>query len=133
MTGLDYALCCDDESGLALSNWRALETWEALEKLILILLKDSNFSTHSMLYSWKDGHHLALAKEPYSWRAALEEIKSSDLSVKCAGLEKGEEKILMADKPAMLKIAGEITNGLMHSYTTRHKVSFDHRVSKVPF
>ncbi|MHB1868353.1 MAG: hypothetical protein ACYCPP_05345 [Nitrososphaerales archaeon] len=133
MAGLDYALCCDDESGIALSNWRALEIWGSLEKLILILLKDSNFSTHSILYSWKDGHHLALAKEPYSWRAALEEIKNSDLLAKCAHLEKGEEKTLITDKPTMLKIAGEITNGLMHSYTSRHKISFGHRDSKVPF
>ena len=30
----------------------------------------------------------------------------------------------MSDKPMMLKIAGEITNGLMHSYTSRHKTKF---------
>lgn len=124
-------MSCINESGTILSNWRALETWESLEKLIAILLKDSNFSSHEMLYAWKEGQHLALAKEPYAWRAALEEIKNTDLSAKCSGVSK-EEAVLMADKPTMLKVAGEITNALMHSYTSRHKISFVQRASKVP-
>ena len=105
--------------------------WNALERLIAILLKDSSFSSQETLYAWKEGEHRALAKEPYAWRAALEEIKNSDLSAKCVGLSK-QEIILMADKPAMLKIAGEITNALMHSYTLRHKISFVQRMSNAP-
>ncbi len=133
MTSHDYALSCDDEPGLVLSNWRALEVWGALEKLIQILLKDSNFSNFKVLYAWKENRHLALAKEPYAWRAAIEEIKNSDLTAKCAMIENREEAALMSDKPTMLKIAGEITNSLMHSYTARHKLNFSQRVSKVPF
>lgn len=120
-----------NESGTILSNWRSLETWGSLERLIGILLKDSNFSSHETLYAWKDGQHLALAKEPYAWRAALEEIKNSDLSTKCADVSR-EDAVLLADKPTMLKIAGEITNALMHSYTARHKISFVQRASNVP-
>ncbi|MGA2875227.1 MAG: hypothetical protein ABSE82_06775 [Nitrososphaerales archaeon] len=133
MNSQDYALVCDDESGLVLSNWRALEVWSALEKLIQMLLKDSDFSNFKVLYSWKENHHLAVAKEPYAWRAAIEEIKNSDLTAKCAMIENREEATLMSDKPTMLKIAGEITNGLMHSYAARHKLNFSQRVSKVPF
>jgi hypothetical protein len=127
-----YALSCDDESGLVLSNWHALEVWRTLEKLIQILLKDSDFSTHDALYSWKEDHHQALAKEPYAWRAAIEEIKNCDLNAKCSSVENREEANLMSDKPAMLKLAGEITNSLMHSYSARHKLSFTQRISKIP-
>lgn len=84
-----------------------------------------------ILYAWKEGHHHALAKEQYAWRSALEEIKNSDLSSKCADVKR-EDAVLMADKPVMLKIAGEITNALMHSYTSRHKISFVQRTSNVP-
>ena len=132
MTELDYALCCEDESGLVISNWRTLEVWEALEKLIRILLRDSDFSNFSVLYAWKESHHLAQAKEPYAWRAAIEEIKNSDLTAKCEEIENREEATLMSDKPTMLKIAGEITNSLMHSYTARHKLNFAQRASNVP-
>jgi hypothetical protein len=132
MGAQDYSISCDDESGLVLSNWRALEVWEALEKLIAILLKDSGFSTFDMLYAWKEKHHQALAKEPYVWRAAIEEIKNSDLTAKCSKVANREEATLMSDKPTMLKIAGEVTNSLMHSYTSRHKLSFAQRASNVP-
>jgi hypothetical protein len=132
MNAQDYALCCDDESGLILSNWRSLELWSALERLIEVLLKDSDLN-YQYLYAWKEGRHLALAKEPYAWRGAIEEIKNSDLNAKCARIENREKASLMCDKPMMLKIAGEITNGLMHSYTARHKLSFIQRTSKVPF
>lgn len=99
--------------------------------MISILLKDSSFSSVENLYAWKGSKHLASAKEPYAWRAALEEIKDSDLSAKCQS-ESREAAVIMADKPTMLKIAGEITNALLHSYTARHKVSFVQRTSNVP-
>lgn len=129
----DYALCCVEESGLALSNWHSLELWNSLEKLTGILLRDSNFSSFNYLYAWKEGDHLAMAKEPYAWRAAIEKIKDSDLATKCESVKNREEAILMSDKPAMLKLAGEIANALMHSYTARHKLNFTHRISNVPF
>lgn len=105
--------------------------WSSLERLIALLLIDSRFSSLDTLYAWKEGQHAALAKEPYAWRAALEEIKNSDLSAKCSGLSR-EEAVLMADKPTMLKIAGEITNALMHSYTSRHKIRFVQKTPNVP-
>lgn len=122
---------CEVEPSRILSNWRSLDIWQALEKLIIILLKDSGFSSFQTLYAWKQAKHLALANEPYAWRAALEEIKNSDLSVMCAGVPP-EDSVLMADKPVMLKVAGEITNALMHSYDARHRVSFVQRTSNVP-
>ncbi len=132
MAPQNYALKCDDENGVVLSNWRGIESWQALEKLIGFLLEHSNFSNYQNLYGWKQGHHLAQAKEPYAWRAALEEIKNSDLSVMCSNLKDREEATLISDKPTMLKISGEIANSLMHSYTARHHVSFIQRVSNVP-
>lgn len=127
----NYALCCVDESQAILSNWRSLELWDSLERLITLLLKEASFSSLQTLYAWKEGGHQALSKEPYAWRTALEEIKNSDLSAKCAN-ESRENAVLMADKPTMLKIAGEVTNALMHSYTLRHKITFIQRTSNVP-
>jgi hypothetical protein len=133
MQKLDFAICCDDEKQRILSNWRGLETWEALENLLDNLMKGSSSPRLSILYAWKKGQHQSSAKEPYAWRSALEEIKNSDLFEMCAQMSKSEEKTLMTDKPAMLKIAGEITNSLMHSYEAHHKISFIQRESKVPF
>ena len=119
-----YALHCDDEYGLVLSNSRGLENWQKFEKIVGILLDDSHFSNYDTLFAWKVNHHLAGAREPYAWRAALEEIKNSDLDAKCSHIEDREEATFMSDKPTILKIAGEITNALMHSYDSRHKISF---------
>jgi hypothetical protein len=102
-----------------------------LEKLIIVLAEQSDLS-YATLYSWKDGHHRSTPKEAYAWRAVLEEIKASNLSAKCASHPDREQAMLMADKPAMLKIAGEITNGLMHSYASGHRITLSQRVLKVP-
>ncbi|MGI0091644.1 MAG: hypothetical protein ACREBS_08045 [Nitrososphaerales archaeon] len=129
----EYAISCDDEHGLVLSNYHALDIWEALGDLIEILRKQSNFSSQEMLFSWKEKpRHHAQAREPYAWRAAMEEIKNSDLPAKCADVKDRFAATLMSDKPVMLKIAGEITSCLMHSYSSRHRLSFSQRVSKVP-
>jgi hypothetical protein len=122
---LKFAIKCDDEASV-LSNSRLEETWKTLDDLILILLRSSDFSSEMLLFAWKrEPGHLASAREPYAWRAALEEIKNSDLSSKCQGLKgDGEKYILITDKPAMLKVAGEITSALLHSYTSRHRISF---------
>lgn len=127
----EYAISCDVESGLVLSNKRALDTWEALQSLVRILVEVSGFSSLEVLNSWKQPHHLANAREPYAWRSVLEEIKNSNLREKCAGVE-GEYLTLITDKPTMLKVAGEITNSLLHSYTMRHALTFGQYVSKVP-
>lgn len=128
----DCALSCDDESGKILSNWHSIEIWSALERLAKVLFDESNFSRFNELFTWKESRHIALAREPYAWRAAIEEIKAADIVARCAGEKNREVMNLMSDKPAMLKIAGEITNSLMHSYTSRHRMSFVQRVSKVP-
>lgn len=131
-----FVLICNDEPLLApLSNGRTEDSWEGIEDLLRILLKDSKFASETDLFAWKKSGHLASAREPYAWRAAIEEIKESDLTARCDSVrENGEKFILITDKPAMLKIAGEITNGLFHSYTSRHKISFvpAQSVSKVP-
>ena len=85
-----------------------------------------------ILYAWKEQHHRATAREPYAWRAVLEEIKNSDLGSKCADLQGKEEFVLMTDKPTMLKIAGEITSSLLHSYLFETPDLFVQSVSKVP-
>lgn len=127
----EYAISCDSESGLLLSNKRSLEMWDALARLIEILVESSGFSSTAVLSEWKKPHHIALAKEPYAWRNALDEIKNSDLTVKCSGVDL-ESATLMTDKPTMLKIAGEVTNSLLHSYTNKHALTFAQCVSKDP-
>jgi len=127
-----FAIICEDESGLALSNEHSRDIWDSLQDLMTVLLKDSKFADESILSSWKETYHRATAKEPYAWRAALEEIKNSDLGAKCSEFRGNEEFVLMTDKPTMLKIAGEITTSLLHSYSSRHRTSFVQSVSKVP-
>jgi hypothetical protein len=125
-----YALTCDDDTS-ELSNSHDLDIWQALEALTKILATDSKLSQNELVQSWKSTRHAGTAKELYGWRAIMEEIKNSDLPSRCA-TSKGDAKFtLMIDKPAMLKIAGEITNALLHSYSKRHRTSF-HAVSKEP-
>lgn len=130
-----FSIECTDESR-ALSNARSDHLWSTLDDLIVVLLRYSNFSTEDLLFSWKtEERHLASAREVYAWREALEEIKNSDLGSKCSEFHSDREKfVLITDKPAMLKIAGEITNSLLHSYNSRHRISFepDQRASNVP-
>ncbi|HYB03424.1 MAG TPA: hypothetical protein VED17_03105 [Nitrososphaerales archaeon] len=132
-----FSIVCNDEPlSTALSNERELRVWLALQELVLALLADSGFTSEAMLFAWKnEPRHLATAKEPYAWRAAIEEIKNSDLPSKAQIFRKDPEKfVLITDKPVMLKIAGEITSALLHSYSSRHRISFApvHSTSKEP-
>ena len=112
-----FIISCDDEGNLSLSNKHEEEIWMSVQKLLGILVKDSQFTSMQTLFLWKEKpHHRASAKEAYSWRVAIEEIKNNYLVEKCKGLSPSE-RLLLADKPAMLKIAGETTNALLHSYT----------------
>jgi len=119
-------VCLDEPDPHVLSNERSLEIWSAFDELVLSLLSDSAFSSEVVLFAWKrESRHLAIAKEPYAWRAAIEEIKNSDLADKARSFKGDPEKfILITDKPVMLKIAGEITSALLHSYSSRHRISF---------
>jgi hypothetical protein len=133
----EFAIACNDEAGTPLiSNKRREEIWSTLRDLVVCLLKDSKLSSEDVLFAWmKEPRHLASSREPYGWRAVLEEIKNSDLGTRCESFRKDpEEFVLITDKPVMLKIAGEITNCLLHSYTSRHRISFApvQSTSKVP-
>jgi hypothetical protein len=127
---MQFALTCDEESS-ELSNSHELEIWQALESLTEILQTGSQLPQNELLLSWKSSHHHTTAREAYGWRAVIEEIKNSDLPTRCAKEKQDPKYTLMIDKPAMLKIAGEITNALLHSYTRGHRVSFQN-VSKEP-
>ena len=129
-----YSIVCDDEDNLQLSNYHEAEVWDSLEKLLLILVRDNQFTAMRTLFAWKETRgYRANAKEAYSWRSAIEEIKNSDLMKKGEGLKRSE-LLLIADKPAMLKMAGETANALLHSYTRRHAITFRsaHSASNVP-
>ena len=122
---------CDDEGNSPLANTHAREIWVSVQKLLEILVEDSQFSSMHTLFAWKERlHYRVTAKEAYAWRSAIEEIKNNDLVEKCKGLN-ASESLLMEDKPAMLKIAGETTNALLHSYTRGHAITFQ-KDSNVP-
>jgi hypothetical protein len=132
-----YSIACLDEPDRPiLSNERSIAIWSAFDELVLNLLAESAFSSEAVLFSWKkEPRHLATAKEPYAWRAAIEEIKNTELTIKAASFKDDPEKfVLITDKPVMLKIAGEITSALLHSYSSRHRISFGpvQRTSTVP-
>jgi hypothetical protein len=120
-----YVIVCNDENR-PISNVRSEEMWSTLDDLIALLVEYSDFADVNMLFSWKKkANHNVSPKEVYAWRAALEEIKNSNLFEKSQKFLADNEKfVLITDKPTMLKIAGEITNCLQHSYTSRHKISF---------
>jgi hypothetical protein len=119
-------VCTDEPLSTGLSNERPLGVWIALDELVLALLKESAFASEYTLFAWKsEPRHLATAKEPYAWRSAIEEIKNSDLPSRAQIFRVDPEKfVLVTDKPVMLKIAGEITSALLHSYSSRHRISF---------
>jgi hypothetical protein len=120
---LNQAISCDEESRL-ISNEHPSDIWNAFQQMMEFLVKQTQFANPDILFAWKQAHHQAAAKEPYLWRGALDELKNSDLSAVCSEARGQEDFVLMADKPTMLKIGGEITNSLMHSYTSRHKITF---------
>jgi len=120
-----FAIICVDEKSL-LSNVRSEQTWNSLDELITTLTQNSQFASEELLFAWKrETSHLSSAREPYAWRAALEEIKNSDLTSTCQNFRSDPEMfLLLTDKPVMLKIAGEITSALLHSYSSRHRISY---------
>ena len=121
-----YAIFCDTESSV-LSNKRDKELWDSLFRLVQILEEGSGNSQASAvtLFAWsKEPRHVTVAKEPYAWRAIIELIKNSDLVAICSGIVSRDELSILADKPTMLKISGEVTNALIHSYNSRHAITF---------
>jgi hypothetical protein len=118
-----FAIRCEEED-LVLSNPMESNAWAAIERLIS-LLQSENQSSLNGLFAWKERRHLATAKEVYSWRGAIEVIKDADLNREWAG-SKGDPSLpsLMRSKPIMLRLTGEITNALLHSYNLKHRITF---------
>jgi hypothetical protein len=107
--------------------------WSAMDRLVCLLNEETNFTSPQNLSSWKSTSHIATAREAYGWRNAIDSIKNTNLIKLVAKV--GEEEAgnqlggrslrnLMTDRPLMLKIAGEITNALLHSYNRKHRISF---------
>ena len=128
---MKQAISCDNES-LVLSNERSPELWGTFQTAIKALVREAKFAPQETLLAWKEPHHLATAKESYSWRAALEELKNSDLPVLFKDFRGEEDFVLMTDKPTMLKIGGEVTNSVLHSYTLKHRITFGQITSNEP-
>ncbi|MGI0084044.1 MAG: hypothetical protein ACREBQ_03080 [Nitrososphaerales archaeon] len=115
-----------------LSSEMELQVWQAIERLMPVL--DEGLSLATLLFSWKkEPESLTSARETYAWRKAIDMIKESDLQEKCRSLEiEGSVLSLMNSKPIMLRIAGEITNSLIHSYNLRHRIAFFQTASTEP-
>jgi hypothetical protein len=99
--------------------------WVSIETLVRSLGSKSG-GADPKLFGWKERGYLAQPKDPFTWRRIIDEIKDKDLSFIASTLDgEQEERVasLMKSKPIMLKIAGEITNALYHSYQNRHKIS----------
>lgn len=125
-----YAIRCENESGLTLSSEMEVEAWTAIVTLVGFLNRGTEAKD---LFLWKDRKsHLANARETYAWRGVIDSIKESDLAR--IGVEiDAERKVggspplpapLIRSKPIMLRMAGEITNALIHSYNNRHSITF---------
>ncbi len=127
-----YVIVCLDESiSPELSNRRSEEIWKALETLVSTLVKEEEgllpgTTSEGLLFAWKtSSEHKVSAKEAYAWRGVIEGIKSADLYTLASKMTNDPETaVLLRDRPAMLKVAGEIANALFHSYTAGHSISF---------
>ena len=128
---MKLGIFCDNESRLLSNDWDQ-DLWDAFQQMMEILITKSKPAGRETLFAWREPHHVAIAKEPYAWRAALDALKDSDLTATFIEFKGREDFVLMTDKPTMLKLGGEITNSLMHSYTTKHKISFRQVESKEP-
>jgi hypothetical protein len=130
--------------------WRALEMLLRALSPYGVRFEGSNDRNSSAValspFDWKDVQMRASARQAYAWRNVIEDVKNSDLGSKLGegrmshhprgrtqrsrGAEKkdmgeDEEIALASDKPTMLKLAGEVTNALLHSYTRAHVIRFE--------
>jgi hypothetical protein len=123
-----FAIRCDTESRSLISSKIEAEAWDSISSLAEFLERERYPSVKESLFGWRDQEaHLASARETYAWRGVIESIKAADLSEITAQIEKiGNVSpfSLTKSKPIMLRIAGEITNALLHSYTNHHKITF---------
>ena len=127
-------VCLDEPSSPELSNNHPEEIWSALEILVLALMSGGEGGTTdntsiAALFAWKGpaGRRVS-AREAYAWRGVIDEIKSADLNEVASKIKiSPDSSVLLRDRPAMLKIAGEVANALFHSYTAKHSVAFHRR------
>lgn len=125
--GKRFAIRCESEGGLILSSELEADAWQSIDLLAAFLEERKNPSANSMLFSWKlEEAHYAKAKEVYAWRGVIDSLKQADLSECHSSIKssKGKSFPLIQSKPIMLRVAGEITNALLHSYNNRHMMSF---------
>jgi hypothetical protein len=124
------AIRCDSEPGVILSSDLESEAWDAIETLVNSL--NSRGQIVGNLFLWKSNKsHIAKAKETYAWRAVIDLIKENDLGklgqeIELEALKNSNShpSQLLRSKPIMLRVAGEITNALIHSYNNRHAITF---------
>lgn len=122
-----FTIRCDTESGVLISSQMEAEAWDSIFTLVQFLERDKYASVKRALFSWKDQEaYLANAKETYAWRGVIDSIKAVDLSEVASQLESEgkNSSSLVRSKPIMLRVAGEITNALLHSYTSQHRITF---------
>jgi hypothetical protein len=104
-----------------------VDGWISIRNVLLNLTGRENCE---LLFSWEDRKSIATAKEVYAWRRAIDVIKEHDLAKELGPVAR-DSPALMKSRPIMLKIAGEITTALMHSYDNRHRI-FIQSSSTVP-
>ena len=112
-----FAIRCDTEGGTVLSSEIEVDAWDAIEQLISFLNKENAKG----MFNWKSRDRRTEAREVYAWRSSIDLIKDSDLSVVDIS---GVVSPLTRSKPIMLRMAGEITNALLHSYNLGHRITF---------
>lgn len=122
-----FGIRCDTESARLISSKIESEAWESIETLVEFLRSDEDIAVKRELFSWKyEMSHLASAKETYAWRKVIDSIKASDLGLVGSEFDRSRKTTLTLakSKPIMLRIAGEITNALLHSYSNRHRITY---------
>jgi hypothetical protein len=127
-----FGIVCRSEADLLLTSKWEEEILTSLETLCRLLDKNKNVGNES-LERMKNSHLLAGARDFYAWRQFIEAIKEASLNSVAdkARVDEGSKRLL-TDRPLMLKIAGEITNALFHSYNMKHVISMSQTVSKEP-
>ncbi len=122
-----FTIRCDSESRILISSKMEAQAWDSILTLVQFLERDKYASVKRSLFSWKDQEaYLVNAKETYAWRSVIDSIKAADLSEVASQLQREGKNpsSLVRSKPIMLRVAGEITNALLHSYTIHHRITF---------
>jgi hypothetical protein len=125
-----FAIRCDSESQSLISSKIEREAWDSIQRLAEFLVqKEKSPAVRNSLFAWREQKaHLADARETYAWRGLIDSIKAADLSEAALQMQRNQKytraSSLVTSKPIMLRIAGEITNALLHSYTYKHRITF---------